>query len=480
MRQKIVLAIVPDTFTKRQVLPPLGSLYVAAFLEKAGYDVKMIDGHAQRLSIDEFVALIKEESPAAVGICAITNTRIAARELIKKIKQEISCLIFTGGQHFSPTAHDALKNIPELDVVVKGEGELTAKEMLDCYFSGKGFENVLGLVFRGSDGVIIENPARPFIANLDDIPVPAWHLIDLSRYQATLECENQTKAIGVISSRGCPNQCVFCVSRMFWKCGFRRHSPKNFVDGLEFLNKTYGYRAFDIWDDTLTMVRSHVEEICREIIKRNLNIIWYARARVDTVDEELIKLMKESGCIAIAYGVESGSPKILKNIKKNITLDQVREAIKISIQQGLFVKAFFMFSLPGETFDDIKLTIKFIKELEGTYKKNFEAMTAYTIIYPGTELEQVAKQEGILPKNFTWNIDQRFPKAKFIGYNPSLPLYEPKGLPFEQVMPFVAKHYAGKKDLLSNIRRGFRKVKSVNDLKRVIIMGLNYYFKVKA
>lgn len=198
--------------------------------------------------------------------------------------------------------------------MLRGEGEITVVELLDTHFNKGDLNKMLGIAYKRS-GEIINNPKRPLIENLDSIHMPAWHLFNLSKYKAVLEGEYKTRSIGVISSRGCPNQCSFYANASFWNT-LRLHSPKNFVDGVEFLHKEYNYQSFDFWDDTITLVREHILDICQEIINRGLDIVWYARARVDTVDEEMLKTMKKAGCRIISFGVESGSKNILKNIKK--------------------------------------------------------------------------------------------------------------------------------------------------------------------
>lgn len=463
---KVVLATAPDEWVTKEHLPPLSLGYIAAVLEKVGHEVTIVDSPAYSYSVEEAVKRIVGERPDAIGITATTHNRLSTIKLCQQVKNETKALIFTGGPHFALTAKDALQNVSSIDIVVRGEGEFATKEILDAYSGGKGLEEVQGIVYRGKDGKIMETAVRPFLTDLDALPLVTWHLFDLKKYHATLEGEYKTPSIGVISSRGCPHECTFCANRHFWQCTWRTRSPKNFVDEIELLHKEYGYKGFDIWDDTLTISKKRVREICEEIARRKLDIVWYARARVNTVDRDLLRLMRKSGCQAISYGVESGSESILHNIKKNITLAQVREVIKTSAKLGFYIKAFFMFSLPGESSQDIKETLRLMDELS-TYGRKVGCIGGFTLIYPGTELESLAKKQGTLPHDFQWNTPQVFEKNKLVRANLSIPLYENPDLSIEQILQVMAKERYRLPRLLN---MGFHRLTQVRDLNSARIL----------
>lgn len=463
---KVVLATAPDEWATKEHLPPLSLGYIAAVLEEAGHEVSIVDSPAYPYTVEEAGERIADKKPDAVGITATTHNRLSAIKLCHQVKKETKALIITGGPHFALTARDAIQNVSSIDIVVRGEGEFATKEILDVYSEGKDLKSVPGIVYRDKGGEIIETVPRPFLTNLDTLPLAAWHLFNLKKYHATLEGEYKTPSIGVISSRGCPHQCTFCANRHFWQCTLRSRSPKNFVDELELLHKEYGYKGFDIWDDTLTISRKRVVEICEEITKRKLDIVWYARARVNTVDKDLLNLMRRSGCQVISYGVESGSESILRNIKKKITLVQVKEAIKVSAELGFNIKAFFMFSLPGENAQDIKATLRLIDELS-TYGRKVRCIGVFTLIYPGTELEFLAKEQGTLPRDFQWNKPQVFEKNKLVRANLSIPLYENPDLPVEQILQILAVERSKLPRLLA---RGFRRLIQVRDINSLRVL----------
>jgi radical SAM superfamily enzyme YgiQ (UPF0313 family) len=264
-----------------------------------------------------------------------------------------------------------------------------------------------------------------------------------------------------MSSRGCPYSCVFCVNSTFWGRVFRRRDPKKVVDEIEFLQNQYGYEAFEMCDDTFTLAKKHVKNVCEELLDRKIDIRWFVRARVDTADRELLVLMKKSGCVAIAYGAESGSQTVLDRIKKGIKLDQIRKAVKISAELGYYVKVFFMFSHPNETIEDLRKTLKFMDELSG-YGLKVSTVGGFTEIYPGTELELLAKEIGSLPRDFSWNTYQIFPKAKLFGGDVFVPPYENPDFPIEEMLRIMKEEWRRPSRLIA---LGLRKLTSVRDLR---------------
>jgi len=438
----VCLIIPPSGFLMDdRVFMTLGILRIAAVLEESGADVEVLD----LSGISNYEEAVEDHcrNTRAVnfGITATTDNRFRAIKTIQMIKaRRPDIFVFVGGRHFHHTAESALKNIKEIDIVVRGEGELASQELLDKHFSGESTDNVENIVYRKGNLTVV-NPLRPLIKDLDSLPFPAWHLFKLDRYNATLEgIENGPRSIGVISSRGCPNLCIFCANASFWNV-LRLRSPKNFVDEIETLHKNYGYRAFNFWDDTMTMVPRHILGICEEIIARKLDIIWYARARVNTVNENILKKMKEAGCKVISFGVESGSPRILKKIKKNISTEQILKAYDLSLGLGFNTKAFFMESFPGETLEDIKMTndlkIKLLmigmRHLKPVYIAD---VNNCTLIYPGTEMENIAQKEGLLPDGFDWNKPTPLPLNEKLGFKPHVPVYESPDLPIKRILEF--------------------------------------------
>ena len=471
---KVVLATAPRALGEIEMagLPFLGIGYVASYLEQAGHKVVIVDAHSENLNHIETVEKILSFSPEVVGFTATTHNRLKAISAIKELKKRNSSLmIMVGGPHFSLSDVDTLEVVPEIDCVVKREGEVTAKELLDAWPDRDKLKDVLGITYRDVNRRIISNEDRPFIQNLAELPFPAWHLYDLSKYQKKIH-GTDFRTIGVISARGCPNLCTFCCNAAFSKSMLRLRDPKNFVDELEFLKDKYGFQGFNFWDDTLTISKDHVKNICREILNRKLDIKWYARARVNTVDEEVIKIMRKAGCTRISFGIESGSPRMLKEIKKNITLEQARKAVQLSSKTSMIVSFNFIVNLPTETMEDLKMSADLIKELRRY--RNTEASYGFALIYPGTAMEIFAKEQGILDKNFSWNSPYRAEKYRITGGDPSVPYMEWPGMEVEKVKAFMVKNTTSRKDLLKKGWRKIKKIKDWDELKILIKAGLNY------
>jgi len=475
--KKIVLIIPPYKESKKGHLPLLSIGYIAAYLERGGYHVKIIDAIALNISEYETVDLVLKENPDAAGITTVTSSRFSAIKIIKLIKEKNKNLfIFAGGRHFHSVSKESLTDIPCLDLIVRGEGEETCLELLNGYFEKKDLSEIRGLALR-KDGKIIFTPERDAI-NLDALPMPAWHLFDLSLYNQTLEGEKKTKAIGVISSRGCPNNCVFCANNSFLRT-LRLLSPAKFVDQIEFLNKNYGYTGFDIWDDTLTMSRKHILEICDEIIKRNLKIIWYARARVNTVDYNVLKKMKEAGCGIIGYGIESGSEKVLKEIKKNITIKQAKDAVRLSAKLGFIIKCWFIYGLPGENFDDIKKTRKLMRQLKNygaLYGAKVLNFSNFPLLYPGTPLTESSMQENIFPKDFRWSSEIFLEKNKKLGTDTTIPLYESRTFKIDEIIKYNKKYDRKISELLQEFFYQVRQIKNFETFRNFIKRFFKFVF----
>lgn len=480
---KVILTTAPraEGDLERGGLPFLGIGYIGSWLEKYGYEIKITDPHTFGWNSSKSVDEILKYKPDVVGVTATTNNRFKAIELIKELKKNKPDLfIFVGGPHFALTAKNALKVVPEIDVVVKGEGEITSKELLEEFSAygrspvgrqkNKDFEKVKGIFYRNSNREIIETPDRPFEHDIDKFKLN-WDLFDIEKYNRNIDGTN-IRAIGVISSRGCPNRCAYCVNAAFRNQSFFCRNPIEFVDEVEFLKKKHGFKGFDFWDDTFTIYKEHVKQICDEIIKRKLNIKWYARARVNTVDKKILSLMKKAGCIRISYGVESGSPRILKKILKDITPEQVLEAVKISSDLDMKVVTNFMVNLPDEKPKDLKMTIDLMKKLNAI--KNLTAAYGFSIIYPGTQMEIWAKEEGVLPKDFSWNEPYKSKKYKIAGLDSSLPYMEWKGAEIEKIKDLMTKELGIKGGVLKKGFKKLKKVKSFKEFRGLLKAGIKY------
>jgi len=437
---KIALIFPPSIYQTKQTMPPLGIAWLAAILRKNGFNkVSLIDSVVNKYSNEKIVELLKKQDPDIIGLSFGTQNRFLAFDCAGLIKKNFPKIpIVVGGPHPTLTAEDTLKNIPEINIVVRGEGEYSFLDLIKNIDKRNDIRNVKGISYRGEKGQIIHNASRAPIQDLDNLPLPARDLLPIDDYKQTIPLSDKI-CTSMITSRGCPYNCVYCSTSEQWGHKIRHRSPENVVDEIEYLMKNYTLDGVGFFDDVFTMDKKRVIEICQEILRRKLNIYWWCEARANTIDEETVRWMKKSGCEHISMAIESGSNKILKNIKKSITVEQGIEAVKIIKKAGIKLKVFFMHGLPGETYEDIRKTVFLSRYLEHRIGAD-EATQSLTIVYPGTELEIIAKQLGTLPKDFSWA--KYFEEKRF--YPPldtcrNMPIFEQPDLSYEQIFQYVKK-----------------------------------------
>lgn len=369
---------------------PLGLGYIAAVLRENGFKkIDLFDPEAEKADWQQIEGRLKKFSADIIGISCVTATYSIAQKIAKLAKRiNSSTLIVMGGIHVSALPRESLLETPEIDLVVVGEGEYT---MLDICRKEKTFFTIPGIFYRSGSKIIGTKP-RLFIDDLDQIPNPARDLVNLENYQPPSHMNVGRKSVTLISSRGCPGTCTFCASRIVAGRKFRVHSPEYVVGEIEHLRNNYGFNHFIFEDDAFTIDRERVVRICRLLLKRKNKIIWSCFGRVNFIDTNLLKIMKGAGCYLIGFGVESGDEKILRNIKKGISLSDCRKVFKLSRRIGLKTQGFFMIGNPGETVESIKKTIKLAIELDPDF-----AFFSPLVPYPGTEIYQEHRRLGLSP-----------------------------------------------------------------------------------
>ena len=325
---------------------------------------------------------IKRFSPDIVGISMLTGTYKSAENIgriVKELDNEIDVVV--GGVHPTVLPDETIRN-KYFDYVIRGEGEHTFLDVVN----EKPIENILGLTYMDKKNKIINNPDRGFIENLDLLPFP--------RRDLYLN-DNQYMNYGyILTGRGCPFECAFCASKKIWKGCIRLRSPQNVVDEIKHVYENYDTNFFYFIDDTFTINKKRTSKICELIIENDLDITWICDTRVDTIDEKLLQLMKQSGCIRVKIGVESGSERILKINKKKITKEQIRSAVSLIKKVGIEFTAYLMIGFPTETKKEMQATLDFAKELDADYYS-----LSILSPYPGTEIYDDLMKNGItLPK----------------------------------------------------------------------------------
>ena len=372
--------------------PPLGLAFLAAALEEAGIEVKILDLVVFPYSKEMLQSVLDDFSPHMVGITAVTMTFDHAMGVIKDVKSiDPHILTVMGGPHATFCAEETLEAFPELDMVVLGEGEETIVEVAREAEKGHEWDKIEGLVYRNGSEIVNTGFRRP-IADVDSLPVPARHLIPLGRYRAL------SMPISMTTSRGCPFKCIFCVGRKMVGSKVRYRNPRAVVDEMAYLH-TLNFHQINLADDLFTANAKHCLGVCNEIIDRNLKIEWTSFGRVDTVTREVLTRMEEAGCHAIGFGVESANAEILKTIRKGITTEQVISAVKMCNDAGIMAHISFILGLPGETPETLKETVDFGERLKalGAYH-GFHLLAPF----PGTEVRQESDKYGIKILTHDW------------------------------------------------------------------------------
>jgi radical SAM superfamily enzyme YgiQ (UPF0313 family) len=365
---------------------PLGIGYLAAVLEKNQYEVDVIDCQALKLSYEDFKNEISKRKPDIVGITSTTLTYKSALQIAEKAKEaNPNCITIIGGPHVTFWDENALKESPHVDVIVRKEGENTLLELVQRLEAGKSYHDVVGTTCR-KDGEIVKNPDRPYIENLDELPFPAHHLFRLEHLK-----KYGKVVFPVSTSRGCTFWCNFCSAvRMFGR-RYRMRSPKSVVDELEFLMNKYGAEQFTFYDDAFTVDQSRAHEICEEIQRRKMKIKWDCETRVDMVTKELLQEMKKAGCIAVWFGVEAGSQRVIDAMAKGLTLERIKTTFRWAKESGLMTIASVILGFPEETPETAWETVKFVEELSPD-DVGFYIATPY----PGTPMYDYVKKMGWL------------------------------------------------------------------------------------
>jgi len=371
--------------------PPLGLGYLASVLRENGFKVQIVDNLVEKLTLDKLIKKIKNSQ--IVGITSTTPTFKSALRYARVVKERLpNAFVILGGVHATFMPYEALRH-ECVDAVCVGEGEQTIVEVAERVEEGKSLEGVKGLIYR--DGLtVVENEKRGFIENLDSLPFPAFDLMPLDKYTIL---GRKLEQFPMITSRGCPFGCRYCSSSLFLGRKFRARSAKNVVDEMEWLNKKFGAKHIAFGDDTFTFNKKRVFEICDEITRKGLDVEWSCSSRVDTINYELLKKMREAGCVAIYYGVESANQETLNRYyRKRIKLENVKRALNLTKKVGITTICSFIIGAPFETKEDIKNTLKFAIKLNPDYAQ-FSILTPY----PGTEIYEEAKSKNlILTENF--------------------------------------------------------------------------------
>lgn len=374
------------------VFPPLGVLYIAAVLKKEGHEVMVSD--IDRRNRQTIINTIKVFNPSLIGVSIISTIQINfAGELIKQLKFLLPhAHLVCGGIHSTVFACSMLEEF-DVDSVVLGEGEFIIKELVRALEKNGDLTQVRGICFK-HHGKIVENERREFIQDLDEIPLPARKLVDFERYLSppgVLRGVWLKHSTTIITGRGCPAHCIYCGSHLLFGRRLRRRSVDNVISEIKLLIRDYHIDGIWFVDDTFTLDKSWVIEFTNRLRAEHIDIKWGAQARVNPVDLEMLKAMKSAGCLQLDFGVESGSLRVLKALRKGVTPDMVKNAFALTKKAGIRSLATFMIGNPEETLEDIEKTLVLAKQIKADFTIFF-----FTTAYPGTELFDMAVKNNWL------------------------------------------------------------------------------------
>ncbi|MFZ5366164.1 MAG: B12-binding domain-containing radical SAM protein [Patescibacteria group bacterium] len=480
-----------DDPTVPGIAPPLGLASLAAFLENKGHDVVIIDALAEGfnerkrgknflrvgLTAKEIVCRINYYKPDIVGVSTMfTAFAPDAHELaalVKKISPKISVVF--GGAHASTMPQGVLQD-KNVDIVVIGEGEETLLEIVERLANKKGLDDIPGTAVRGAGGKVIINHPRPFISDLDSLPLPARHLLPMDIYLRYDKNEEgsyimRSPFTSMFTSRGCPNNCIYCAVPGIWGRRWRPWSAERVLQEIEHLVKRYGIKEIHFLDDNISVSRERLEKICDGLLKRKIDIKWTTPNGIAiwSLDKPLLLKMKKSGCYRLTFGIESGHPETQKFIRKNLNLEKAKEVMKIASNLGLWTFSTYIIGFPYETKEAMDQTFDYAIN-------SYSDFVGFILLmpFPGTDVTKIMVNEGLIK-------EADFKKTKiaalFSGY---------KGAATKYFTPLELKHaqsQAHKRLMFSRLlwpitrpATLLRKIQSFEDLKYAIRITKNYLY----
>lgn len=412
---------------KLRVLPPLGLCYLSSVLKKEGFETRVLDAFAEKLSINEFLDIVRAYDPNIVGVTSTTPFLDMAVKTCKAIKSFSPSLpVVLGGPHVTVMKLTSML-LDTVDYGVIGEGEITFVKLLRTLESGSSLEKIPNIMFK-HNGKIIMNARADNRIDLNELPIPDRSDLPLDRYYDSLSLHHC--AMSMMTSRGCPFHCLFCEEDV--RGGkYRKRRIDLVLEEMRNIVQDLGFREIVIYDDTFTINRNHTIGICKGILQAGLQFSWDCRTRVDCVDLELLRLMKCAGCNRISFGVEAASERVRKILRKGINNRQIRNAFRWAREVGIRTIGYFMIGTPGETREEIIQTINYAKEIKPDI-----AHFCITAPYPGTDLYRLGVSQGYVPADYWENFVQSGGIEK-----PDIPYFTSNGLSRQDLDKLLKRAY---------------------------------------
>ena len=402
---KVILAITNDYFpTVIKLTPPTSLLYLVACLQDQDCEVKVIDPILEKMSVESFVDTIISESPDIFGLSITSDVYFSAARIFKAVKARLPRIVnIAGGPHPTLMAGQMFDNLPELDIAVRGDGEHVLPMIIQRLKKKESLRGVPNTTFR-ENGQVVHNKEKHVIFDLDSVPFPSYDAINFERYNFTypVKGKGEVPSINMITSRGCPFDCIFCSNTNLSERKVRYRSIDNVIEEMKLRMDTYGIKLFWFQDDAFNLSRKRVLEFCDRLEEEQFQVYWTSVLRADNADYEILSRMKEVGFIGGYFAIETVNDRLRQNvIGKKLHMEQAKKVIKAFNDLDLWVGINFVVSLPDETRTEMEENISFIENLN---LKHEESSVNFNIIkiYPGTRLEKVAFERGILKEGFNW------------------------------------------------------------------------------
>lgn len=373
-------------------MPPLGIMYIGTYLKKNNYTVKIIDLAVENLDENQFFQAIEECNPSIIGMSTYNEAWNVQKILCRRIKQKYPNIIIAAGGAFATFCYEQVLNESMTDFVLRGEGEYVFCQLCDCLLRGKlKKENIKGLCYKNKEGSVIANANVERIKNLDQLPFPDRSLIKKEKYVLPYT---------ISTSRGCPGQCIFCSSKSFWGKSVIMRSAENVYKEVMDIYEKYGANIFYITDDTFTASKKRCLEFCEMLRQSGISFVWGCESRADVINEEFIRILYESGCHKIQFGMESADNEILQRIKKHVTIEQIENAVMCAAKYNMHIQVSYIVGHAFDTEETVKKTISFAKHLSDDY--GARVVCSVNTPFPGTEQYEKRKELGIEIKTDEW------------------------------------------------------------------------------
>ncbi|WP_097003817.1 B12-binding domain-containing radical SAM protein [Lacrimispora amygdalina] len=409
-----------DKIKDTNSMPPLGLLYIASYLEKYNYKVKVLDFAVTHISSCEFEQLLLEGQPKIVGLSTYNESWSTQKVLCKLVKKVLPDAVISAGGAFASFCYEDILLQSLTDVVQRGEGEYIFKALADFVIRDNKWGQKIeidGICYRDPDGNIIVNKDSCRIQDLDNIPFPNRDLLELDKY---------IMPYTISTSRGCPGNCIFCSSRAFWGKQVIMRSAKSVFDEVMDIYHKYGVTIFYITDDTFTASKKRCLDFCKMLKETGINFIWGCESRADVIDESFIEILYQAGCHKIQFGFESADNEILKKLRKHVTIEQIENAVKCACKIGMHIQTSYIIGHAFDTNETIEKTLSYAKYFSDKY--GARVVCSVNTPFPGTEQYEKMKELGISVKTKDW--------SKYLLNNP---IISTKNLTTNELRNYLAK-----------------------------------------